>query len=128
MQTDINDSESQRWHTIAAPEIFAKLGTSPEGLLHSEASQRLSQFRKSQLTTSHRRSAWTRFFLQFHNVLIYVLLVAGVITAILGHYVDSGVIFGVVLANAFIGFVQEGTFPSPRHRRKILEMITWKRR
>jgi magnesium-transporting ATPase (P-type) len=49
-----------------------------------------------------------RFALQFHNVLIYVLLGAGAITAALGHWVDSGVIFGVVLIKAIIGFVQEG--------------------
>ena len=45
---------------------------------------------------------------QFHNVLIYVLLVAGMVTAILGHWVDAGVIFAVVLLNAVIGFLQEG--------------------
>lgn len=49
-----------------------------------------------------------RFLLQFHSVLIYVLLAAGAITALLGKWVDSGVIFGVVLINALIGFVQEG--------------------
>jgi P-type E1-E2 ATPase len=46
--------------------------------------------------------------LQFHNVLIYVLLAAGVITAVLGYWLDSGVIFGVVVINAVIGFIQEG--------------------
>src|SRR5690606_29663637 len=55
-----------------------------------------------------RRSALVRFLMQFHNVLIYVLLAAGVITALLGHWVDSGVIFGVVVINAFVGFIQEG--------------------
>ncbi|MDO9466670.1 MAG: cation-transporting P-type ATPase, partial [Thiobacillus sp.] len=49
-----------------------------------------------------------RLLLQFHNVLIYVLLAAGVITALLGHWLDSGVIFGVVVINAVIGFIQEG--------------------
>jgi magnesium-transporting ATPase (P-type) len=48
-----------------------------------------------------------RFFYQFHNVLIYVLLVASGVTAMLGHWVDSGVILSVVV-NAVIGFVQEG--------------------
>ena len=49
-----------------------------------------------------------RFLLQFHNVLIYVLLAAGMVTVALGHAVDAGVIFGVVVINAAIGFIQEG--------------------
>ncbi len=49
-----------------------------------------------------------RFFYQFHNVLIYVLIAASAVTAMLGHWVDASVILGVVLINAVIGFVQEG--------------------
>jgi calcium-translocating P-type ATPase len=49
-----------------------------------------------------------RFFLQFHNVLIYVLIGAAVVTGVLQHWVDTGVILAVVLANAVIGFLQEG--------------------
>jgi len=49
-----------------------------------------------------------RFLVQFHNVLIYVLLGAAVVTGALQHWVDTGVILAVVLANAIIGFVQEG--------------------
>ncbi len=49
-----------------------------------------------------------RFLMQFHNVLIYVLIAAAVITAAMGHWVDSLVILGVVVINAAIGFIQEG--------------------
>jgi cation-transporting ATPase F len=48
-----------------------------------------------------------RILRQFHHPLIYVLLAAGVITAALGEYVDSAVIFGVVVVNAIVGFIQE---------------------
>ena len=48
-----------------------------------------------------------RFLLQFHTPLVYILLAAAAITAILQEWVDSGVIFGVVLVNAAIGFLQE---------------------
>ena len=48
-----------------------------------------------------------RFAAQFHNVLIYVLLGAAVMTAMLGHWIDTGVIVAVVLVNAIIGFLQE---------------------
>jgi calcium-translocating P-type ATPase len=49
-----------------------------------------------------------RFLAQFHNVLIYVLLGAAVVTGALQHWVDTGVILAVVLANAVIGYLQEG--------------------
>ncbi|MBZ0145438.1 MAG: HAD-IC family P-type ATPase, partial [Rhodocyclaceae bacterium] len=55
-----------------------------------------------------KRGPLLRFLAQFHNVLIYVLLAAVAVTAALGHYVDSGVILAVVLANTVIGFFQEG--------------------
>ncbi len=49
-----------------------------------------------------------RFLAQFHNLLIYVLIAAGIVTSLLNHWIDSGVIFGVVIINALIGFIQEG--------------------
>ena len=58
--------------------------------------------------TCRRRGPLLRFLSQFHNVLIYVLLGAAVVTGALQHWVDTGVILAVVLANAVIGFIQEG--------------------
>ena len=55
-----------------------------------------------------RAGRWSRFLRQFHNVLIYVLIGAAVVTGALQHWVDTGVILAVVLANAVIGFIQEG--------------------
>jgi magnesium-transporting ATPase (P-type) len=55
-----------------------------------------------------RVGAARRFLRQFHNLLIYVLLAASITTAALGRFVDTGVILGVVLINALIGFIQEG--------------------
>src|SRR5690606_41507913 len=49
-----------------------------------------------------------RFFKHFHDMLIYVLIGAGAITAVLGHWLDTAVILGVVVINAIIGFIQEG--------------------
>lgn len=54
------------------------------------------------------RGSVRRFLMQFHNVLIHVLLGAVVVTATLQHWVDTGVILAVVMANAVIGFIQEG--------------------
>ena len=78
------------------------------GLARQEAARRLDQFGRNSLPEPKRRGPWLRFALQFHNPLIYVLLVTGAITFGLKDYVDAGVIFGVVLINAAVGFIQEG--------------------
>jgi len=79
-----------------------------EGLSGAEAARRLELHGPNALPPPPRRGAAMRFLLQFHNVLIYVLLAAGIVTTLLGHGVDSAVIFGVVFINAVIGFLQEG--------------------
>ncbi|WP_068634976.1 cation-transporting P-type ATPase [Thauera butanivorans] len=96
-------------HACAADDCLAELGVDrDEGLDAAEAAARLARYGANTLPEPPRNGPLKRFLLQFHNVLIYVLLVAGVVTLLLGHHVDSGVIFGVVLINAFIGFLQEG--------------------
>jgi len=49
-----------------------------------------------------------RLLAQFDNLLIYILIAAAIVTATMGHWIDTGVILAVVLANTVIGFVQEG--------------------
>src|SRR5690554_2806714 len=105
-----SDSPRHGPHHACAPEhVLGTLGVDPrKGLTSAEASARAGLHGPNALPESARRSAFERFLLQFHDILIYVLLVAGAITAVLGHWIDSGVIFGVVIINAIIGFVQEG--------------------
>ena len=100
--------EEKHWHTLDISDIFTHLDVNTDGLSESEALQRQSIYGKNRLPGIKRRGAWARLLSQFHNVLIYVLLVAGIITALLGHIIDSGVIVAVVIINALIGFVQEG--------------------
>ncbi len=96
------------WHAIEKDEVINLLETSPEGLSRDEVERRREQYGRNVLPPPPRHGPIKRFLLQFHNVLIYVLIAAAVVTAILGHWIDTGVIFGVVLINAIIGFIQEG--------------------
>ena len=73
-----------------------------------EARRRLADHGPNSLPQTRSRRPLLRFLAQFNNVLIYVLLAAAAVTAGLQHWVDTGVILAVVLANAVIGFVQEG--------------------
>ena len=93
---------------VAAAAALAEQGTTSAGLSAAEAAQRLASHGPNRLTPPQKRGPLLRFLLQFHNVLIYVLLGAAVVTAALGHLVDTGVILGVVVINALIGFIQEG--------------------
>lgn len=96
------------WHSFDTDSSFRQLSSSIAGLSQSDAQKRLQESGANRLRPAQRKSALGRLLLQFHNVLIYVLLGAATITALLGHWVDSGVIFGVVILNAIIGFIQEG--------------------
>lgn len=95
-------------HATPVAESLAALDATAQGLSQNESEQRLEKHGPNRLPEPPGRSAVLRFLSHFHNVLIYVLLGAAVITATLGHFVDTGVILAVVIANAIIGFVQEG--------------------
>ncbi len=107
-QSDIMISALENWHVKSAKEVLASLNTTPDGLSREEITFRLAKYGLNRLPETGTRSPLLRFLYQFHNVLIYVLIVASAITVMLGHWVDASVILGVVLINAVIGFVQEG--------------------
>ncbi|MCM0018482.1 MAG: HAD-IC family P-type ATPase [Tagaea sp.] len=95
-------------HSATADDCLAALGSGPEGLARAEAARRLAEHGPNALPEPPKRGPIVRFLAQFHNVLIYVLLAAAAVTAALGHWIDTGVILAVTIANAVIGFVQEG--------------------
>ncbi|MCZ4304125.1 HAD-IC family P-type ATPase [Zoogloeaceae bacterium G21618-S1] len=98
-----------RWHAVPAEHALQQLAVdAASGLSDAQARERLAQYGANALPPPRRRGPWLRLALQFHNPLIYVLLVAGAMTFALDDYIDAGVILGVVLINAAIGFVQEG--------------------
>jgi magnesium-transporting ATPase (P-type) len=96
------------WHALTAAAALESLDTSAEGLGKDEAARRLESTGPNLLAQPVRQGPLRRFLRQFHNVLIYVLLLAAGVTALLGHWLDTAVIFAVALANSVIGFVQEG--------------------
>ena len=93
---------------IPADAALRALGTGPEGLTEDEAARRLAEHGPNRLPEPPRPGPLARLARQFNNLLLLVLIAAAGITAALGHWIDTGVILAVVLANAAIGFVQEG--------------------
>lgn len=96
------------WHHLHTQEVLDAVASNARGLSHAEAAQRLARHGSNLLTPQQRRGPLLRFLLQFHNVLIYVLLASAAVTALLAHWVDTSVIVSVVVINAIIGFIQEG--------------------
>jgi magnesium-transporting ATPase (P-type) len=97
------------WHALSVDETQRRLDTSVErGLDAGEAQSRLQKFGQNRLPAGKRSGPLKRFLSQLNNILIYVLLAAGFVKAMLGLWVDTAVIFGVVLLNTLIGFIQEG--------------------
>jgi magnesium-transporting ATPase (P-type) len=96
------------WHNVALDSVLKQIDSSAAGLSREEAEARLKRYGANRLPEATRRSNLMRFLLQFHNILIYVLIGCAVVTAALDHWIDTGVILAVVVANAIIGYIQEG--------------------
>jgi len=95
-------------HQLPADKVLQLLGTDAEkGLDILELQARQSRFGPNLIPAARGHGPLLRFLLQFHTPLVYILIAAAAITAILQEWADSGVIFGVVLVNAVIGFLQE---------------------
>lgn len=95
-------------HSRLAADCLSDLKTGAGGLTATEAAERLAAHGPNRLPEGQTRGPLRRFLVQFNNVLIYVLIGAAVVTGALQHWIDTGVILAVVLANAVIGFLQEG--------------------
>lgn len=95
-------------HSRSAAEVLEVLGSSDDGLDADSARERLAAYGPNKLPEKRPRPAVLRFFAHFNNVLIYILIAAGVLKAILNEWVDCAVIVSVAVVNAAVGFIQEG--------------------
>ncbi|MFP4517363.1 MAG: cation-translocating P-type ATPase, partial [Desulfovibrionales bacterium] len=102
------NSSTLSWHAMPADEVLTRLGVGDQGLDSEEAGRRLQEHGPNVLPEPEKSNLLLRFLSHFNNMLIYILLVAAAFTAVLGEWIDMGVILAVVLINALIGFIQEG--------------------
>ncbi len=97
------------WYALAADAVVKRLETNPkDGLGAEAATRRLREYGPNRLPEGKKQSQLTRFLLQFNNILVYVLLGAGFVKMMVGLWLDAGIILGVVVINALLGFLQEG--------------------
>ncbi len=101
-------AQKSDWHSQSLETLIKSLHVDVKrGLDEVEVLRRLDQYGPNCLTPRRGKSPLRLLLEQFHQPLVYILLVAAGVTAFLQEWVDSSVIFGVVLVNAVIGFVQE---------------------
>ena len=98
----------QPWHALPAEQVLKHHGVDrTAGLSHDEVLRRQQVHGPNRVSAHRGTPLWLTFLMQFNQPLVYILLVAVVVTAFLGEWVDSAVILSVVVINAVIGFLQE---------------------
>lgn len=100
--------DTPAWHALDGASCLQQLDSQSNGLTAEQVRQRVQQYGPNSLPSAPPLPAWRRFLRQMQNTLIYVLLGCAGLTLLLGHWLDSLVILGVVLINALVGFIQEG--------------------
>ncbi|ELR73468.1 Cation-transporting ATPase [Fulvivirga imtechensis AK7] len=99
--------EEKLWHTLPANEALKQLNSSVSGLSTDEAHIRQSAYGRNVLPAKHRLTLFEIILHQFLSPLIYVLLMAAVVSVVLEEYSDAGFILLVLVINAVIGTFQE---------------------
>ncbi|OZG51095.1 cation-translocating P-type ATPase [Bombiscardovia coagulans] len=104
---EMQANQEASWHALPTQETLTQLKTGRKGLTASECQNRLDLFGPNALEGAKAKPKWKLVLEQFASPLIAVLIVCGIITVFLGHYVDAAAIFLVLILNAIIGYVQE---------------------
>ncbi|MCL7487245.1 MAG: HAD-IC family P-type ATPase [Desulfobulbaceae bacterium] len=95
------------WYQLGAKEALDRLDTSENGLSPEKAAKMFARHGPNKLVDEEKISRLKILLHQFTSPLIYILIIAGIVTLLLEEYIDSGVIAAVVILNALIGFFQE---------------------
>ncbi len=96
------------WHALTPEQIIRQLATPPEtGLTSEEAARRLEAYGPNQLTEAPGVTFWQMLLDQFNNFVVIMLIVAAVVSALLGDWIEAGAILLIVILNATLGVIQE---------------------
>ncbi|HHX42961.1 MAG TPA: ATPase, partial [Chloroflexi bacterium] len=95
------------WHAMDRAQVYDALRTSPEGLSPEEIAQRLEQYGRNELEERGLRSPLAVLLAQFTEIMVLVLIVAAIVSFLIGETTDAIIIMVIVILNAILGFVQE---------------------
>ena len=98
----------KNWHQLPPKQVVRLLNSDDEfGLDKFEVNRRLERFGRNVITSEKKQSGFVRFLKQFNNPLMLLLVASSVVTAVVKDVLDAAIIFGVVLINAIVSFIQE---------------------
>ena len=98
---------NENWHALSAEEVLEHLKVRENGLTSSEVARRQAEYGLNQLTEAPRPGFLKLLWEQFNNFIVMLLIVASVVSALLGEWVDASAIITIVLLNAILGIIQE---------------------
>ena len=101
------NTKQQEWHALTAEEVLEHLKVEDSGLTSEESKGRLEYYGPNQLTEAPRPTFLQMLWEQLNNFVVILLIVASVISALLGDYVEAAAIMAIVVLNAVLGIVQE---------------------
>jgi magnesium-transporting ATPase (P-type) len=107
MHKNLTQSAESTWHALSDQDVMTRLDTRPDGLHDGEVTERLQRFGANTLARSGGTSPWLIFWRQINNPIGWLLLAAGALAVALKKPTDAAVVFGAVVINAIIGFIQE---------------------
>ncbi len=103
----VQELKETPWYALPPEEVLRHLQVSKNGLTSKEAQRRLASYGPNQLREAPRPTIWQMLWEQFNNFIVMLLIVASLISALLGEWIDAGAIIAIVLLNAILGIVQE---------------------
>jgi Ca2+-transporting ATPase len=95
------------WQELSPQKVLEQLDSRPSGLTAAEAQQRLERYGRNEITEEGKVTKWEIFLRQFRSVLIFILLIAAVLSILVGEYLDFLAILLILIFNAILGFLQE---------------------
>ncbi len=101
------ETKEQEWHALKAEEVLNHLEVQNDGLTSAEVEKRLQQYGPNQLEEAPRPGFLALLWGQLNNFVVILLIVASVISALLGDYVEAAAIMAIVVLNSVLGIVQE---------------------
>ncbi len=103
-----NDKTNQEaWHALNTNEVLDHLKVQENGLSSAEAERRLEQYGPNQLKEAPRPGFLHMLWEQLNNFVVILLIIASLVSALLGDYVEAAAIMAIVVLNAVLGIVQE---------------------
>jgi len=99
--------KDEAWHSLSPEDVLRHLEVRENGLTDEQAARRLSQYGPNQLQEAPRPTFWHMLWDQLNNFVVILLIVASIVSALLGDYVEAAAIMAIVVLNAVLGIVQE---------------------